>query len=415
VLTYNLITYSSVITALSLLFIGGLLYFRGFKPAKYFMLGWGIFLLSILVAVARSRGFIEHNDFTANIILYSSSVELILFSIALADKISFYRKQTIEMQELSLTIARENERLITEQNILLESEVNARTNQLIKTNQNLSATIEDLQSTHTKLLETEKMASLGQLTAGIAHEINNPINFVSSNVKPLRLDFLEIFSLLDKYKEAGEKPDKKELFNLANQYKENINVDFLKNEIVGLLDGIEEGAKRTAEIIQSLRTFSRTDEKVLKLTDVNKSVLNTLILLRSSIPYNIEIKPVLNKLPLLNCYPSKIDQVMMNLINNSIQAIKAKENQNNECISITTFDSPENIIVQIADTGVGMSKEIKQKIFDPFFTTKEVGEGTGLGLSIVFGIIEDHHGKIDVQSEPDKGSTFTILLPKNLE
>jgi signal transduction histidine kinase len=231
----------------------------------------------------------------------------------------------------------------------------------------------------------------------------------------LRLDFLEIFSLLDKYKEAGEKPDKKELFNLANQYKENINVDFLKNEIVGLLDGIEEGAKRTAEIIQSLRTFSRTDEKVLKLTDVNKSVLNTLILLRSSIPYNIEIKPVLNKLPLLNCYPSKIDQVMMNLINNSIQAIKAKENQNNECISITTFDSPENIIVQIADTGVGMSKEIKQKIFDPFFTTKEVGEGTGLGLSIVFGIIEDHHGKIDVQSEPDKGSTFTILLPKNLE
>jgi len=415
VLTYNIITYSSVITAVSLLFIGALLYFRGFKPAKYFMIGWGIFLISILISVARSRGFIEHNDFTANIILYSASIELILFSIALADKISFYRKQTIEMQQLSLTIARENERLITEQNILLESEVNARTDQLIKTNQNLSATIEDLQSTHTKLVETEKMASLGQLTAGIAHEINNPINFVSSNVKPLRLDFLEIFSLLDKYKEAGEKPDEKELFDLANQYKKNIDVDFLKYEIIGLLDGIEEGAKRTTEIIQSLRTFSRTDEKILKLTDVNKSVLNTLILLRSSIPYNIEIKPVLNKLPLLNCYPSKINQVMMNLINNGIQAIKAKENQNNESISITTFDRPEDIIIQITDTGIGMSKEVKQKIFDPFFTTKEVGEGTGLGLSIVFGIIEDHRGKIDVQSEPDKGCTFTIILPKNLE
>ncbi|MDO3628933.1 7TM diverse intracellular signaling domain-containing protein [Mucilaginibacter sp. BT774] len=412
---YNIITYSSVITAVCLLFIGGILYFRGFKPAKYFMIGWGIFLVSVLIAVARSRGFIKHNDFTANIVLYSASVELMLFSIALADKIRFYRKQTIEMQQLSLTIARENERLITEQNILLESEVNARTNQLIKTNQNLSATIEDLQSTHTKLLETEKMASLGQLTAGIAHEINNPINFVSSNVKPLRLDFLEIFSLLDKYKEAGEKPDKKELLDLANQYKENIDVDFLKSEIMSLLDGIETGAHRTTEIIQSLRTFSRTDEKILKLTDINKSVLSTLILLRSSIPYNIEIKPVLSKLPLLNCYPSKINQIMMNLINNGIQAIKAKESQNNECISITTFDSTENIIIQITDTGIGMNKEVKQKIFDPFFTTKEVGEGTGLGLSIVFGIIEDHRGKIEVQSEPGEGSTFTIILPKDLE
>ncbi len=412
---YNFITYTSVITALSLLCIGGWLYFRGFKPAKYFMLGWGIFLVSILMSVARSRGYIIHNDFTVNIVLYTSSIELILFSIALADKISFYRRQTIEMQQLSLNIAKENERLITEQNILLESEVNARTNQLIQTNQNLSATIENLQSTQTKLIETEKMASLGQLTAGIAHEINNPINFVGSNVKPLRLDFLEIFSLLDKYKEAGEKPDRKELFELANQYKKNIDVEFLKKEIITLLDGIEEGAYRTAEIVQSLRTFSRTDEKILKLIDINKAVLNTLILLRSSIPYNIVMKPMLNKLPLLNCYPGKINQVLVNLINNGIQAIRIKENQISESISITTSDSPEYIIIQITDTGVGMNKEVKQKIFDPFFTTKGVGEGTGLGLSIVFGIIEDHKGKIEVQSEPDKGSTFIISLPKNLE
>ena len=318
------------------------------------------------------------------------------------------------MQQFSLKIAKENERLITQQNILLESEVNARTNQLIQTNHSLSATIENLQSTQTKLIETEKMASLGQLTAGIAHEINNPINFVSANVKPLRLDFLEIFSLLDKYKEAGEKPDRKELFALASQYNKSIDVEFLKKEIITLLDGIEEGANRTAEIVQSLRTFSRTDEKILKLIDINKAVLNTLILLRSSIPYNIVMKPVLGKLPLLNCYPGKINQVLVNLINNGIQAINAKENQINESISITTSDDHEFVIIQITDTGVGMSKEVKQKIFDPFFTTKEVGEGTGLGLSIVFGIIEDHKGKIEVQSEADQGTTFTISLPKNL-
>ncbi|MGZ3752366.1 MAG: sensor histidine kinase, partial [Mucilaginibacter sp.] len=247
------------------------------------------------------------------------------------------------------------------------------------------------------------------------HEINNPINFVSSNVKPLRLDFLEIFSLLDRYKEAGETPHKKELLELAQQYKDSIDVEFLKEEILSLLDGIEEGASRTTEIVQSLRTFSRTDELILKPIDINKAVLNTLILLRSSIPYNIEIKPVLNKLQLLNCYPGKINQVLMNLINNSIQAIKAKEHQNNESIMIVTTDHDENITIEITDTGIGMSAAVKQRIFEPFFTTKNIGEGTGLGLSIVFGIIEDHHGTIDIKSEPDNGTTFIITLPKNLE
>jgi two-component system NtrC family sensor kinase len=414
IIAYNLITISATLTSIILLFIGGLLYWRGFRPAKYFMLGWGLFLTSILISVARNRGLVIHNDFTSNIILYSSALELVLFSIALADRITFYRRQNNQSQLLSLTIAKENERLITEQNISLESEVNARTQQLIQTNQNLSSTIEDLKSAQIKLIETEKMASLGQLTAGVAHEINNPINFVSANVKPLRLDFLEIFASLDKYKEAGKTPDRKELLDQANQYQQSIDVEFLKEEILSLLDGIDEGASRTTEIVQSLRTFSRTDEKVLKLIDINKAVLNTLILLRSSIPYNIEVKPVLNKLQLLNCYPGKINQVLMNLINNGIQAIKAKERQDNECIMIMTTDHTDNIIIEITDTGIGMSNEVKQRIFEPFFTTKAVGEGTGLGLSIVFGIIEDHHGTIDIVTEPGKGTKFTITLPKDL-
>lgn len=415
ILAYNLITISATLTSITLLFIGGLLYMKGFRPAKYFMLGWGLFLVSILISIARNRGLVIHNDFTSNIILYSSALELVLFSIALADRITFYRRQNHESQLLSLTIAKENERLITEQNISLESEVNARTQQLIQTNQNLSSTIEDLKSAQIKLIETEKMASLGQLTAGVAHEINNPINFVSANVKPLRLDFLEIFASLDKYKEAGATPDRKELLEQANQYQQSIDVEFLKEEILSLLDGIDEGASRTTEIVQSLRTFSRTDEKVLKLIDINKAVLNTLILLRSSIPSHIEVKPVLNKLQLLNCYPGKINQVLMNIINNGIQAIKAKKQQDNECITIMTTDHTDNITIEITDTGIGMSNEVKQRIFEPFFTTKAVGEGTGLGLSIVFGIVEDHHGTIDIASEPGNGTKFTITLPKDLE
>lgn len=414
-LAYDMITLTAGLMAVSLLAIGSALYFKGFKPAKFFMYGWGLFFITMLVSIARNRGFIVHNSFTINIIIYSSVVQLVLFSIALADKINFYRRQNTEAQLLSLAIAKENERLITEQNILLETEVNARTQQLISTNQDLSKTIENLKSTQMKLVETEKMASLGQLTAGVAHEINNPINFVSANVKPLRLDFLEIFALIDKYKEAGIDPDKKELLDAAAKYSKTIDLDFIKQEILSLLDGIEDGAGRTTEIVQSLRSFSRTDELVLKHADINKAILNTLILLRSTIPYNIEIKPVLNKLPMLNCYPGKMNQVFMNLINNSIQAIKEKGQNDKDSIEITTTDHPENITIQISDTGIGMSPEVRQRIFEPFFTTKNVGEGTGLGLSIVFGIIEDHHGHIDVQSEPGKGTMFTLTLPKNLE
>ncbi|MFB9845410.1 sensor histidine kinase [Mucilaginibacter ginsenosidivorans] len=413
--TYDLITISATLLSVSLLSIGSVLYVQGYKPAKYFMIGFGLFFVTVLVSVARNRGYIVHNSFTANIIIYSSILQLVLFSISLAEKINFYRRQTAETQLLSLTIARENEKLITQQNILLETEVNARTNQLIKTNQDLSSIIENLKSTQMKLFETEKMASLGQLTAGVAHEINNPINFVGSNVKPLRLDFLELFSLIDKYKEAGAHPDQKELLKAAIEQSQNTDLDFIKEEILTLLDGIEEGANRTTEIVQSLRTFSRTDELILKHADINKAILNTLILLRSTIPYDIEIMPVLNKLPLLNCYPGKINQVFMNLINNSIQAIKEKPGRDHEKVIITTTDQTDNITIQITDTGVGMSNEVRQRIFEPFFTTKNVGEGTGLGLSIVFGIIEDHHGAIDVQSEPGKGTSVTITLPKNLE
>ncbi|WP_295664726.1 ATP-binding protein, partial [uncultured Mucilaginibacter sp.] len=250
--------------------------------------------------------------------------------------------------------------------------------------------------------------------AGIAHEINNPINFVKSNVKPLKLDLDEVFALLDKYALLESQPGNTDLATDIATYKKQIDVDFIKNEIAELLAGIEDGASRTAEIIQSLRAFSRTDEVELKLTDINKTILNTLVILRSSIPHYIEITPVLNKLPLLNCYPGKINQVFMNIIQNGIQAIVAKKKHQKERIAITTKDYPEHISIEISDTGVGMTEEVKQKIYDPFFTTKDVGEGTGLGLSIVFGIIEKHKGSIEVKTKPGKGTSFLIMLPKTL-
>jgi two-component system NtrC family sensor kinase len=411
---YTIIPFTASTTSITLLFIGVYLYLKGYKPAKFFMIGWGFVLLSILVSVARNNGLLPYNYFTANLIIYTSTIEMILFSVALADKINFYRFQKHESQLVSLAIAKENERLTSEQNIFLEKKVKERTQELIQTNQNLSVTIENLKSAQIQLIETEKMASLGQLTAGVAHEINNPMNFISANIKPLRIDFEELFELLGKYEDAANNPGQPELLNLAVKYKQQIDADFVKNEILGLLAGIEEGANRTTEIVQSLRTFSRMDDLILKPANVNTAILNALIILRSFIPYYIEIKPVLEKLEPLNCYSGKINQVIINLVGNSIQAIKAKEIHHNESVLISTHDHADHVTIEVTDTGIGMSAEVKQRIFEPFFTTKNIGEGTGLGLSIVFGIIEKHNGTIHVESAPGIGTTFTITLPRNL-
>jgi two-component system NtrC family sensor kinase len=414
-LAYTLITVSIITTSTSLLILVTVLYARGFNPAKFFIVGWGLFLLAILISISRNNGFLPYNYFTVNIVIYSAIVELILFSVALADKINFYRRENTESQLAALAIAKENERLITEQNIFLENKVKDRTQELIHTNENLSVSIDNLKSAQIQLVETEKMASLGQLTAGVAHEINNPINFVSSNIKPLRVDFDEIFLLLNKYKEAANSPNIPQLLIEANDLDKKIDADFVKTEIETLLDGIEDGAIRTSEIVQSLRTFSRMDELALVPANINTAILSTLVILRSAIPYYIEVKPILNRLEPLNCYSGKINQALINLINNSIQAITAKKNYNNECITIYTHDFPNHITIEIIDTGIGMTNEVRQRIFEPFFTTKNVGEGTGLGLSIVFGIIEKHNGTIQVQSKPDVGSKFTVTLPKNLQ
>lgn len=412
---YLLISISVFIMSVSLLGIGAYMYFKGFKPAKFFLIGCGLSLIAILVTLGRNKGFIEYNYITANFLIYIAVVELILFSIALADKINFYREQNNQSQSTALQIAKENERLITEQNILLENKVKERTQELIKTNQNLSVTIENLQSAQHHLIETEKMASLGQLTAGVAHEINNPINFVSANVSPLRLDFNELFTLLKHYEDAATYPDNAELLKTATKYKKKIDPDFIKAEIKGLIDGIEDGANRTKEIVLSLRTFSRMDKLILTPANINSSILNTLVLLRSSIPYYIEVKPLLNKIELLNCYPGKIDQMLINLVDNSLHAIKAKEVHHKESILIISEDHSDHVSIVISDTGMGMTPEVKQRIFEPFYTTKEIGEGTGLGLSIVFGIIEKHQGTIDIQSTYGTGTTITIKLPKSLQ
>jgi signal transduction histidine kinase len=250
------------------------------------------------------------------------------------------------------------------------------------------------------------MASLGQLTAGIAHEINNPINFVSSNVRPLRRDIDEILSIMSKYDDTIAGNRLQEKFDGIAKLKRDLDFPFLLEEIGNLLKGIEDGAQRTFEIVKGLRNFSRLDEEGKKLADINQGLESTLLMLKHQLKNRIEVVKDFGDLPQILCFPGKLNQVFMNILSNACHAIDGTGK-----IFVKTWYADEVVKVSIKDTGHGMSDEIRQHIFEPFFTTKDVGEGTGLGLSITFGIIQDHDGNIEVFSAPGKGAEFVITLP----
>ncbi len=345
---------------------------------------------------------------------FGSGIEVILLSFALADRINILKKDK-ELSQAEVVMAlEENEKLIKEQNIVLEQKVLVRTEELEVKNNELGVAITDLKEAQSQLVSVEKMASLGQLTAGIAHEINNPINFVSANVKPLQLDIADIFEVLSKYEAINIEDNLAEKLTSIESFKKEIDIDYVKKEINSLLAGIEDGAKRTAEIVKGLKNFAHLDASDIKLADINQGIESTMVLLKSITPPNIEIVKHFGEIPKIECYPGKLNQVFMNIINNAIQAMDKDTTKEKHRLTISSFVKDETICVSVEDTGPGMTLEVQAKIFEPFFTTKDVGEGTGLGMSIVFGIMESHHGKIDIMSEPGIGTKITIILPMNL-
>jgi signal transduction histidine kinase len=271
----------------------------------------------------------------------------------------------------------------------------------------LLSTLENLKLTQSQLIQAEKMASVGVLTAGIAHELNNPINFVSGNVNPLRRDLKDIFSLISKYDDIIETRELGKEFHDVYALKDQLDYSFLIKEITNLLEGISEGANRSSQIVKGLRSFSRLDEEQCQIYDIHEGIESSLILLHNRIKNRIAIHRDYDDFKNLECYPSKLNQVVMNILTNSTQAIEEEGD-----IYIQTVSSENGFKIIIKDNGRGMDPEVRKHIFEPFYTTKEVGKGTGLGLSISFGIIEQHKGHIEVISEPNKGTEFIISLPK---
>jgi len=279
---------------------------------------------------------------------------------------------------------------------------------LATANETLNQTVSDLKATQDQLIQAEKMASLGQLTAGIAHEINNPINFVSANIQPLKDDLKDILKIVEVYEKViNEHVPPKEAAEVQ-QLRENIKIDTTLKEVNDLLKGMEEGAKRTSEIVKGLRNFSRLDQNVFLSANINESLDSCLVLLHNSYKNRIKIEKQFGEIPEVDCLPGQINQVFMNILSNAIQAIPAEGT-----IFVKTWQENATVKISIRDTGIGMSEEVQKKIFDPFFTTKGVGKGTGLGMSISFGIIQKHNGKIELFSKPNEGTEFIITIPVN--
>lgn len=386
---------------------------KGYRPALFFLIAFSIFLSSVIGFALRNFNMIPFNGFTSYILEIGSVIQIVLLSFALADKINTYRKEKEDSQLKAIAIAKENEKLVREQNIVLEHRVGERTHALKESNESLQRTLKHLKETQSQLVEAEKMASLGQLTAGVAHEINNPINFVTSNVAPLKRDVMMVWDALSEVEAiALSDASLEEKKQRINTYKEELDVDYLKTEIDFLLKGMHEGATRTAEIVKSLRIFSRVDEESLKFADINEGLESTLVILNSVIKEGITVVKDFGDLPPIECYPGKLNQVFLNIITNGIYAINKKfEGKPGGILEIKTTLDSKNAYISIGDNGVGMADEVKEKMFEPFFTTKDVGEGTGLGMSIVYNTIKKHGGEIRIESSIGEGAVFLIVIP----
>ena len=293
-----------------------------------------------------------------------------------------------------VTARREAEENLRQHQLELENLVATRTTQLQQANQ--------------QLLQSEKLASIGQLAAGVAHEINNPIGYVHSNIGALGGYIDDLFAMLDLYQRAERSSAFPDQTAALKEKREAIDLEFLREDIPMLMRESREGINRVKKIVQDLKDFSHVDRSnEWQWACVHAGVESTLNVVRNEIKYKADVVKEFGNLPEIQCLPSQLNQVFVNLLVNSAHAMGEQRGR----ITIRTGCEGDSVWLEFADTGSGIAEEIQNRIFDPFFTTKPVGKGTGLGLSLSYGIIQRHNGSITVRSKPGEGAVFRIVLP----
>ena len=294
----------------------------------------------------------------------------------------------------------------------LERSIEISSREMQSLNADLMQTNETIKDNQSQLVQSEKMASLGQLAAGVAHEINNPMGFLISNLERLS-EYLEVAKRIwalneemEKAVTAGDVPAAQNTLSRLEDLKRREDFPFIRKDLPNLLIESIEGAYRVKEIVQNLKSFARVDESEYKEADLNEGLESTLKIIGNELKQKCRVIKDFSPLPLILCYPRQLNQVFLNLLINAAQSISGQGE-----IRIITGVQGSNIVIRIADTGSGIPPEVLPKLFTPFFTTKGVGKGTGLGLSISYGIINKHAGAIAVESEVGKGATFILTLP----
>ncbi|MBD2293408.1 HAMP domain-containing protein [Anabaena sphaerica FACHB-251] len=335
----------------------------------------------------------------------------------------FYYSLESRVSERTSELFELNQDLQTEIVDRRKAEINLKQSQIQLTQkaQELEQALQELQQTQIQLIQNEKMSSLGQLVAGIAHEINNPVNFIHGNITPLEECFQNLIQLINLYQTYYPQP-----VDEIQYYMEDIDLPFIVEDTSKIIASLDVGAKRIREIVLSLRNFSRLDEADIKEVNIHEGIDNTLLILQHRIkgkPQEAEIEVIKNygDLPVVECYPGQLNQVFMNIISNAIDALEEHRNKNslsdintcNKRIYIQTkLIKNDRIAIHIVDNGMGIPEESRNRIFDPFFTTKPIGKGTGLGLSISYQVITaKHEGKLQCITTPGKGTEFIIELP----
>lgn len=405
--TFNKI--AELLLLLILLSTTAVILFTHFYPMLYIFLPFAIWaslrfemqiavsislLIAILIIVGTFVGYSELRGGTTQItlLLVQGFVGVIAITVLLTSSVLTERE--VVDAELRLT------------NAELEERVLKRTHLIAEKHASLNQALIDLKKMQTQLVHSEKMSSVGVLATGIAHEINNSVNFISANLQPLKQDIDDVLQILTLYSRLDDQAQFASELQTVKKLKSELDLDYTLKEVHELLVGMQNGTERTTTIVKDLRTFSHLDESLLKKIDIHEDINSTLTLIHAQLKDRITVIKNYGNIPAIECYPGKINQVLMNLLMNAAQAIKDKGT-----IKIKTEAENNVVKITIEDSGSGMSPETLQKIFEPFFTTKDVGQGTGLGLWISYDIIQAHHGKIEVKSTLNVGTQFIITLP----